>query len=184
MPIPVLTVEQGGVVYRQRTFVAPSASTAPSADALDQPSVCVAEFVISNGLSQPAEAVLGLAFRGPPHTSGPPRLEPSAQGFVVLQDQAPVAVLDLAERGPLESQPTAGGLALAGRLAAHTTARCVLFLPGQGILTILIGVSLLDIPFRHKVLNTLIHRPALQHALNWIRQKTGHPPFNFPSPPL
>jgi hypothetical protein len=57
----------------------------------------------------------------------------------------------------------------------------MLFLPGQGILTILIGVSLLDIPFRHKAVNALIHKPTLQHALNWIRQKTGRPPFNFPS---
>ena len=56
----------------------------------------------------------------------------------------------------------------------------MLFLPGQGVLTILIGISLLDIPFRHKAMNALIHRPALQHALNWIRRKTGHPPFNFP----
>ncbi|MDD3814295.1 MAG: PGPGW domain-containing protein [Desulfocapsaceae bacterium] len=57
----------------------------------------------------------------------------------------------------------------------------MLFLPGQGVLTILIGASLLDVPGRQKVINALIHRPALQHALNWIRQKTGHPPFNFPS---
>lgn len=56
----------------------------------------------------------------------------------------------------------------------------MLFLPGQGVLTILIGVSLLDVPGRQKILDSLIHRPALQHALNWIRQKTGHPPFNFP----
>lgn len=60
----------------------------------------------------------------------------------------------------------------------------MLFLPGQGILTILIGVSLLDVPGRHKALNALIHRPAIQHALNWIRRKTGHPPFNFPPAPL
>lgn len=56
----------------------------------------------------------------------------------------------------------------------------MLFLPGQGLITLLIGVSLLDVPGRQKVLDMLIHRHAIQHALNWIRQKTGHPPFNFP----
>jgi hypothetical protein len=56
----------------------------------------------------------------------------------------------------------------------------MLFLPGQGLLTILIGVSLLDVPGRQKVLNRLIHRHAIQHALNWIRRKTGRPPFQFP----
>lgn len=57
----------------------------------------------------------------------------------------------------------------------------MLFLPGQGILTILIGVSLLDVSWRQKALGALIHRPAVQHGLNWIRRKTGQPPFQFPS---
>lgn len=56
----------------------------------------------------------------------------------------------------------------------------MLFLPGQGILTLLIGVSLLDIPGRQKAQDALIHRRAIQHGLNWIRQKTGRPPFRFP----
>ncbi len=57
----------------------------------------------------------------------------------------------------------------------------MLFLPGQGVLTILIGISLLDVPGRKKMLNTLIHRPSLQHALNWMRRKTGQAPFRFPA---
>ncbi len=56
----------------------------------------------------------------------------------------------------------------------------MLFLPGQGLLTILIGISLLDIPGRQKMLNLLIHRPAIQHGLNWIRRKAKRPPFQFP----
>jgi hypothetical protein len=56
----------------------------------------------------------------------------------------------------------------------------MLFLPGQGVITMLIGFSLLDVPGRQKVLDALIHRPSLQQALNWIRQKTGRPPFHFP----
>lgn len=65
------------------------------------------------------------------------------------------------------------GLCLAGFM--------MLFLPGQGLLTIMIGVSLLDVPGRQKVLDMLIHRPAIQHALNWMRKKTRRPPFNFPA---
>lgn len=60
----------------------------------------------------------------------------------------------------------------------------MLFLPGQGVITMLIGVSLLDVRGRQKMLDALIHRPSLQQALNWIRQKTGQPPFNFPAKPL
>ncbi len=58
----------------------------------------------------------------------------------------------------------------------------MLFLPGQGLLTILIGASLLDVPGRQKVLDALIRRPTIQHALNWMRHTTGRPPFHFPSP--
>lgn len=65
-----------------------------------------------------------------------------------------------------------GFLCLAGAI--------MLFLPGQGLLTILVGVSLLDIPGRQTMLNLLIHRHAIQHGLNWIRKKTGRPPFRFP----
>ncbi len=60
----------------------------------------------------------------------------------------------------------------------------MIFLPGQGILTILIGASLLDVPGRQAVQNALIQRPAVQHGLNWIRRKTGQPPFHYPSRPL
>jgi small-conductance mechanosensitive channel len=56
----------------------------------------------------------------------------------------------------------------------------MLFLPGQGLLTILIGASLLDVPGRQKIFNMLIHRHSIQYALNWIRKKTKHPPFQFP----
>ena len=60
----------------------------------------------------------------------------------------------------------------------------MLFLPGQGVITLLIGISLLDVRGKQRVVDMLIHRPSLQHALNWIRQKTGKQPFNFPPKPL
>lgn len=56
----------------------------------------------------------------------------------------------------------------------------MLFLPGQGLLTILIGISLLDVPGKKRMLHQLIRRPSLQRALNWLRRKTGHQPFQFP----
>jgi len=56
----------------------------------------------------------------------------------------------------------------------------MLFLPGQGILTILLGLLLLTFPGKQKILNYLIHEPTVQHSLDWIRKKSGKPSFNWP----
>ena len=56
----------------------------------------------------------------------------------------------------------------------------MLFLPGQGILTILIGLALLSFPCKQKIFNYLIHKPAVQRSLDWIRKKSGTHPFIWP----
>ncbi len=56
----------------------------------------------------------------------------------------------------------------------------MLFLPGQGILTILISLLLLSFPGKQKTFNYLIHKPAVQRSLDWIRTKSGTRPFIWP----
>jgi len=53
----------------------------------------------------------------------------------------------------------------------------MLFLPGQGILTIILGIALMSFPGKHRLLFTLTTRPSVQHSLDWVRTKTGHPKF-------
>ncbi len=53
----------------------------------------------------------------------------------------------------------------------------MLFLPGQGILTMLIGVSMLDFPGKRKVEAKLIGQPAVLGAINGMREKFGKPPL-------
>jgi Putative transmembrane protein (PGPGW) len=53
----------------------------------------------------------------------------------------------------------------------------MLFLPGQGILTMLIGISMLDFPGKRKVEAKLIGQPTVLNALNGIREKFGKPPL-------
>jgi hypothetical protein len=53
----------------------------------------------------------------------------------------------------------------------------MLFLPGQGILTMLIGISMLDFPGKRKVEAKLIGQPTVLHAINSMREKFGKPPL-------
>lgn len=53
----------------------------------------------------------------------------------------------------------------------------MLVLPGQGILTILIGLGLLDFPGKYRLERKLVSRPAVLRSLNWIRRKAGRPPL-------
>ncbi len=55
----------------------------------------------------------------------------------------------------------------------------MLFLPGQGLLTIFLGLNLLDFPGKQKAINSLMAKRSLQKALNWIRQKGNRNNFLF-----
>lgn len=56
----------------------------------------------------------------------------------------------------------------------------MLVLPGQGVLTILLGISLTDLPFKQRLEHWIITRPKIQSGLNWIRKKANRPPLQFP----
>lgn len=56
----------------------------------------------------------------------------------------------------------------------------MLFIPGQGILTILAGLWLMDLPGKRRWERHLIGRPKVLASINWIRQKAGQPPLQVP----
>ncbi len=53
----------------------------------------------------------------------------------------------------------------------------MLVLPGQGLLTIVIGVSLLDFPGKRALERRLLSRPMVLQAINRLRQRFGRPPL-------
>lgn len=55
----------------------------------------------------------------------------------------------------------------------------MLFLPGQGLLTIILGISLLDFPGKQKAIDGLLHFHPVQNGLNWVREKGSKKPFLF-----
>lgn len=57
----------------------------------------------------------------------------------------------------------------------------MLILPGQGLLTILIGFSLTNFPGKYTLERKLIARPSIFKTLNWIRHKAGRKSLRRPS---
>jgi len=53
----------------------------------------------------------------------------------------------------------------------------MVFLPGQGLLTMLIGISLLDFPGKRHLESRLIGQPAVLRTINKLREKFGRPPL-------
>ena len=60
----------------------------------------------------------------------------------------------------------------------------MLFLPGQGILTMLIGISLLDFPGKRVLEARLIGRPSLLRAINRVRARFGKQPLVIAPPSI
>jgi hypothetical protein len=55
----------------------------------------------------------------------------------------------------------------------------MLFLPGQGLLTMLLGILFIDFPGKHRLEQKLIQHPQVLKAINAFREKSGKPPFIF-----
>jgi hypothetical protein len=58
----------------------------------------------------------------------------------------------------------------------------MLLLPGQGILTILIGLMLLDFPGKRRLERRLVQQPSVWRAINWMRAKAHQPALELPAP--
>jgi hypothetical protein len=56
----------------------------------------------------------------------------------------------------------------------------MLVLPGQGILTLVVAVSLLDFPGKRRLQTWLVKKPSVQRALRWLRKRANKPDFHFP----
>ena len=85
------------------------------------------------------------------------------------------------ERHPARRHPVAvvaknllGGLLLVVGLA-------LLVLPVQGLLTMFVGMLLMDFPGKFTIERKLVARPAILRGLNWLRAKRGVPPLRVES---
>ena len=51
--------------------------------------------------------------------------------------------------------------------------------PGQGLLTVLLGIMLLDFPGRHALEQKLLSRPGIVNTINSLRKKFDKPPLEL-----
>jgi hypothetical protein len=51
--------------------------------------------------------------------------------------------------------------------------------PGQGLLTVLLGVMLLDFPGKHRLEQKLLSRPSIVNAINKLRDRFGKKPLEL-----
>jgi hypothetical protein len=53
----------------------------------------------------------------------------------------------------------------------------MLFLPGQGLLTMLIGLSLMDFPGKRTLERRIVGQPAVLRTINKLRERFNRPPL-------
>lgn len=51
--------------------------------------------------------------------------------------------------------------------------------PGQGLLTVLLGIMLLDFPGRHRLEQKLLSKPSIVNTINRLRDRFGKPPLQL-----
>jgi len=58
----------------------------------------------------------------------------------------------------------------------------MLFLPGQGLLTMAVGLLLMDYPGKYALERKIVSRPSILKGMNWLRAKGDHPPIKVEKP--
>ena len=56
----------------------------------------------------------------------------------------------------------------------------MLVLPGQGLLTLVLGVALVDLPGKHALERRMTRTRTFRRSVNWMRRRMGREPFEFP----
>jgi hypothetical protein len=56
----------------------------------------------------------------------------------------------------------------------------MLVLPGQGILTIVLGLGLVDFPGRRRFEQRVLSTPSVLKTVNALRRRSGHAPLEIP----
>jgi hypothetical protein len=96
------------------------------------------------------------------------------------------------DEAPPERAGTAGAWRRTRRIARNVGGVVVIALglvlsvpgvPGQGLVTVLAGLLLVDLPGRHRLVRWLVRRRGVLSTLNRVRARLGRPALLPPGPP-
>lgn len=132
MPMPRITVKDGGIDYQQVVTVAPFDEEMMNASApwLYKHPICVSQYSVQNPLATEANATLKLSFVANAQ-------EPEQQAQLVTEPDRVVigwndqllAVVETTGIGPLRARVEGTDLILSGKLPANTKVHCQAFMP-------------------------------------------------------
>jgi hypothetical protein len=131
LPAPVTTIKEGGVVYSERTYVAPVDLQSPAGSPawLRDRAVCVAEYTIENSRPDRVEVSLGLTLLLNAKTSQHANLEKVKEGFLAVQGDRVFAMIETGQTMPLNAISDSAVIRFAGTLPAGGKARLFVYLP-------------------------------------------------------
>jgi len=85
------------------------------------------------------------------------------------------------------ASPQHGGLGLLAKVARNllgalllVVGLLLLVLPGQGLLLVLLAVTLMDIPGKHALIQRMVQKPPVWRALSYLRERAHKDPFERP----
>lgn len=94
---------------------------------------------------------------------------------------------DPAEASWRRRHPVAGGVLLVGRnllgAVLLLAGLAMMVLPGQGIITILVALTLLSFPGKRRLELRIVRQRPVRAAIDWIRRRAGRPPLVIPDAP-
>ena len=131
LPVPTICSDEEGVVYRQKSYVAPIDKEPPAGAPrwVRYRAVCVSTFEIENTKTAPAEASLALNLFE--NTEKNLRLDwkPVDEGAIATLGDRLVAFVEIDRAGSLPLKIDSNKALLSGQLSAKETARCTVYLP-------------------------------------------------------
>ncbi|UCD28499.1 MAG: hypothetical protein JSV03_15685, partial [Planctomycetota bacterium] len=135
LPVPVLTLNEDGVMYHQRTFVAPcdDKPLPESAGWLHKRAMCVAEYMVRNTLPRDAPVSLTLTLLSDVKSNQLAELQQVDKGVIAAKDGRLLMFADTANTDPLEVRIQAGTLSITGTLLSKHSIRCYVYLPAWQI---------------------------------------------------
>jgi hypothetical protein len=130
LPVPVTTVEENGIRYQQRTFVAPyGKENSDYRPFLQRQPICVAELTIENSLRDSMNALLKLRFLADAKKNQPAELQQAQQGMVVQKQGRLLAFIDTSAITSLKVETQNGDLIIRGTIPGQITERCFVYIP-------------------------------------------------------